>query len=94
MASGATFFSRRHRPDIVASAAVTTEPVRDEPDRLLEALEPVLEKYRDTRARRESLALIRAVRLARDLETCEAILRGEHVPRSRLDPEWARRYGL
>ena len=38
--------------------------------------------------------LIRAVRLAPDLETCEAILRGEHVPRSRLHPHWAHAYGI
>lgn len=59
-----------------------------------DALEPVLAKYRDSKARRESLALLKAVRLALDLETCEAILRRERIPRSRLDPEWARAYGI
>ena len=35
-----------------------------------------------------------AIMLARDLETCEALLRGEAVPVSRLDPVWMRRFGL
>lgn len=70
------------------------ELVPDETDRLLGVLEPVLGKYRDTRERRRAQVLIRAVRLAPDLETCEAILRGERVPRSRLDPKWAKAYGL
>ena len=65
-----------------------------ETDRLLAAMEPMLARYRDSRERRESLALLRAVRLAPTLETCEEILRTGRVPRSRLDPEWARRYGL
>lgn len=69
-------------------------PEPDETDRLLQALEPVLAKYRDTRARRESLALLKAVRLARDLETCEAILRGEKIPASRIHPGWRKAYGL
>lgn len=38
--------------------------------------------------------LARAVLLAPTLEVCEALLLGEPVPRSRLDPLWARRYGL
>lgn len=63
-------------------------------DPFLDSLEPVLAKFRDTRARRESLALLRAVRLAPTLEVCEAILRGGRVPLSRLDPHWAKAYGL
>lgn len=74
------------------SAAEHLQP--DETDRLLDALEPVLAKFRDTRERREAFVILRAVRLASDLETCEAILRSDRVPRSRLDPEWARAYGL
>jgi len=58
------------------------------------ALEPVLVKYRDSKARRESLALIKAVRLAPSLEVCEALLRGERIPVSRFVPEWAKAYGL
>lgn len=63
-------------------------------DVFLASLEPVLTKFRDSRARRESLAILRAVRLAPDLETCEEILRSGRVPKSRLDPEWAKAYGL
>lgn len=74
----------------VQSAAVAAS----ETDRLIEALEPILERFRDSRARREHLALIKAVRLAPDLETCEAILRSERIPRSRLGPEWTKAYGL
>ena len=36
----------------------------------------------------------RAVMLAPNIAICEALLRGEHVPISRLDPDWVRRYGL
>lgn len=70
------------------------EFVPDEADRFLDALEPVLVKFRSTRERRGSLAIARAVRLAPDLETCEAILQGDRVPKARLDPEWAKAYGL
>ena len=63
-------------------------------DPFLDALEPVLVKFRDSRLRRESLAILRALRLAPSLEVCEAIMRGDRVPLSRLDPEWARAYGL
>jgi hypothetical protein len=38
--------------------------------------------------------LWRAVVLAPSLEVCEALLRGQDVPRSQLDPLWARRLGL
>lgn len=64
----------------------------DETDRLLTALAPVFERYCDTRIRRQHLALIRGVRLAPDLETCEALLRGEKVAPSRLDPLWREAY--
>ena len=76
------------------SAAAASEPVWDETDRLLQALRPVHELYRDTRERRELLALLKAIRLAPTLEICEDLLRGEHVPLSKLDPEWAKAYGL
>lgn len=74
------------------SAAPQLEP--DETDRLLYALEPVLAKYRDTKERREAQEILKAVRLAPSLEVCEALLRGEKVPISRFDPQWARKYGL
>jgi len=84
------------RPDTVESVAVSHRAAQpaDERDRFLEVLEPLLARYRDSAERRLSLALLRAVRLAPDLETCEEILRTGRVPRRRLDPEWARWYGL
>ncbi len=36
----------------------------------------------------------RAIVLAKDLETCEGLLRGEQVPLDRLDPESVRTLGL
>ena len=36
----------------------------------------------------------RAMMLAKDLDTCRALLRGESVPLERLDPEWVARFGL
>lgn len=38
--------------------------------------------------------LWRAFMLAPSIEVCEALLRGESVPVSRLDPVWVRRFGL
>jgi hypothetical protein len=38
--------------------------------------------------------LAQAVLLAPTLEICEALLLGENVPKSKLDPLWAKRYGL
>lgn len=35
----------------------------------------------------------RALMLAKDVETLEALLDGERVPLDRLDPEWVRRFG-
>ncbi len=35
----------------------------------------------------------RAMMLANDLETCEALIRGETVPIDRLDPDWIARFG-
>lgn len=35
----------------------------------------------------------RAMMLAKDLDTCRALLAGESVPVSRLDPEWFLRFG-
>jgi hypothetical protein len=34
-----------------------------------------------------------ALMLARDIETCRALLRGESVPLDRLRPEWVARFG-
>lgn len=63
-------------------------------DAPLDALEPVLAKFRDSAARREGREMIKAVRLAPTLEVCEALLRDEPVPKSRLDQEWLSRYGV
>jgi hypothetical protein len=63
-------------------------------DPFLDALEPLLARYRDSAARRRHLFDLKCVRLAPDLETCEALMRGEKVPRSKLDPGWAKAYGL
>jgi hypothetical protein len=65
----------------------------DETDRLLEALEPIIERYKGTK-RDGRQDLIRAVRLSPSLQVCEALLHGEPVPKSRLDPNWARAYGI
>ena len=62
-------------------------------DAFLEALEPELAKYRDSRERRESLALLKVVRLAPTLEVAEALLRGEAVPARKLDRHWRLAYG-
>jgi hypothetical protein len=94
--TGRSSLRQERTPDTVAFLAVSnraSEP-DDETDRLLRTISPVLTRFRDSKERRESLALIKAVRLARDLETCEAILRGERVPASRLDTAWRKRYGL
>ena len=63
-------------------------------DAFWDAIEPLLAKYRDSDVRRRHLFDLKCVRLAPDLETCEALMRGERVPRSRLDPRWAKAYGL
>ena len=48
----------------------------------------------DSSERLNSLKLLRAIRLAPTLDICEAILRREPVPRSALDPQWAKAYRL
>ena len=63
-------------------------------DPFLDALEPQLARYRDSRARREAQALLAALRLAPSLQVMEALCRGEQVPRSALDPEWVQAYNL
>jgi len=68
------------------------QPIPDETDRLIAALD--LDRFRDTKERRQHLHDIKCLRLALDLETFEALRNGEKVPRSRLDPSWAKAYGL
>lgn len=64
-------------------------------DPFLDALEPVLAKYRASKERSEAQNFIKALRLAGpSLEVMEALCRGEKVHRSRLEQGWAKRYGL
>jgi hypothetical protein len=59
-----------------------------------ELVELVLERHRAAvRADERAVALLgKAVMLAPSLDVCEALLRGEDVPRDRLDRVWRRRY--
>jgi hypothetical protein len=57
------------------------------------ALEKTLaEELRDPE-RREFRRFWKALMLATDVETLEALLLGESVPIDRLDPEWVVRFG-
>jgi hypothetical protein len=62
--------------------------------RFWRVVEPMLVQYRDTKERRESLFILKCLRLAKDFEAMEALMRGEKVPRSRLDPYWVEAYGM
>lgn len=53
----------------------------------------ILERHR-AHQDRESQEFHKALRLAPNIQVCEALLRGEPVPRSQLDPLWAKRYGV
>ncbi len=73
----------------------------NETDRLLAALAEPIERAREENRRRESLAyrqsleLMRALRLSPTLDVCEAILQNpSSVPVSRLDPDWRKAYGI
>lgn len=76
--------------------SVAPELTMDETDRLIAALG--IEIGGDTRTRRldrrRDARLMAVIRLAPTIEIAEAMLRGERVPVSRLDPEWAKAYGL
>lgn len=52
------------------------------------------ESFDEVADARAGAELHKALRLAPTLEVCEALLRGESVPKSRLDPEWSKAYGL
>jgi hypothetical protein len=77
------------RPILSRGAALAREnaelAVRDDPVRMqLESVEAVAGR-----------AMWKAMMLSGgSLEICEALLRDEPVPLSRLDPEWVERYGL
>lgn len=49
---------------------------------------------RDRRRREHANVIWRAIMLAPTVELCEALLRGETVPISMLDPVWVKRFGL
>lgn len=56
---------------------------------------PLLEQaVRDQRHDPTLPALRKAVLLAPTLTICQALVRGEHVPISQLDPAWVARYGI
>jgi hypothetical protein len=76
------------RQPLTAAAAEACRNARDAVEN-----DPVC-AYLSSEKRREADVLFKAFMLARDLQTCEALLRGEKVPRSRLDPVWAKAYGL
>ena len=44
--------------------------------------------------RRELARVHRAIMLAPTIEICEALLRGERVPITLLDPVWVAKFGL
>lgn len=52
------------------------------------------DRWRASEERAAANRLWRILMLAPDLEVGEALCRGEKVPVSRLDPAWARRFGL
>jgi hypothetical protein len=52
-----------------------------------------LARTREAREREEASRGWRALMLATDIETYEALMRGERVPRERLDPLWLARFG-
>lgn len=58
------------------------------------ALEPGFERLVRESEDREARRVWRAMMLARDVETCRALLRGETVPLERLDPAWVKRLGV
>jgi len=63
----------------------------------MDAIEPFVEKLahkHDLQARHDDLVLLKAIRLAPTLEICETLLRGEHVPTSKLDPDWVKHYNM
>lgn len=53
----------------------------------IDALMADVEAERERR-RQESRRTWTAIMLAKDLDTCKALLQGEHVPRHRLDAKW------
>ncbi len=83
---------------LIAVALATPRPARRSPDAwaaLENAREAIEEEEREWTSleRRRANELWRALRLAVDLETFEALVRGESVPLDRLDEVEVRRFG-
>jgi hypothetical protein len=57
------------------------------------AVELEAERF-DSDERRQMRIFWKIIMLSPDLETCEALLRGQKVPRHRFDPTWFQRFGL
>lgn len=55
--------------------------------------DPVLARLR-FRGDDDAQELMKAIRLANTLPVARALLRGETVPRSSVDPQWLKAYGL
>jgi hypothetical protein len=51
-------------------------------------------KYELLSPAEETRRIWRAMMLAPTLEVCKALLRGEKVPTSKLDPDWVKRFGV
>jgi hypothetical protein len=64
---------------------VSGEPLAIEQDKLMDAL--------NDPERLELLRFWKALMLAKDVETFEALLGDQDVPVDRLDPEWVARFG-
>lgn len=69
-------------------ATRTTAPSTEQLVELLRTTDPERIRWR------AGSRLARAVLLAPSIDVCEALLLGEAVPLSRLDPVWVRRFGL
>lgn len=75
--------AKEHPALVNARLAVEQDPVRLEKERWLASEE-----------RRQANEILKAIRLGSTLAVTEALLRGEKVPRSALDPKWLKAYGL
>jgi hypothetical protein len=81
---------------MTATSLATAAPPRiSEPIFGPEMERRLAKRERQVRARHWSDAsrIWRAMVLASDLPTCEALLRGVSVPVDRLEPKWVRRFG-
>lgn len=63
-------------------------------DRFLDLAEHNIARLNRWRNDHYAHTLIRVLRLAPNLHVAEALLRGETVPRSSVDPQWLKAYGL